>query len=71
LAGTKYYFVVVPKTVAGVIGVDGAISSATTVSEASITSTTSDVGENGVYYVERVVRYGEPPVVDRRIVCGY
>jgi hypothetical protein len=69
LAGTKYYLWS-SKTVAGVIGVT--VSSATTVSGVNNLNDQHDVGENGgVYYVERVVRYGEPPVVDRRIVCGY
>lgn len=50
LAGTKYYFVVVPKTVAGVSGVDSAISSVTTVAEASITTTTGTVlGRTSAY----------------------
>lgn len=42
-AGTKYYFITVPKTVAGVTGNNSVISSVSTVSEASITTATSTV----------------------------
>lgn len=50
--GTTYYFIAVPKTISGVIGNDSATSSVATVSEASITTTSSTILGSSSAYIE-------------------